>query len=367
MIDRDGRLEDRVRAAFGVEERRAESDLLLDPLQPRPRSRHLRGPATLATVALVAVIAVATAGVIQVAQLKSGSSATPTVSPPSDRYSDGIPKEWQGQPVLRWADALARRATATDDAPFLIGVWLEVPTGPRMCPMDPGPDPSAPNSWIPRGGCIFNEIVGEAGDATTDESQMATFRYFAGTRATGPAILSVHVRDPRASECGFQQSICESMIVVEKVLWAGDSFTDPAPYSVADAMEAAYSAVPGTSLQLADLSQGSYDVVLPGAIALSPVTHALPADMQIAGAYLMPSAEAMHRALPDVEPGASGAVLPGARSGGESGGGPGYTFSVDHRWLVVGNVAFSVNMSPQITTDDEAWLARLEAALKATH
>ncbi|HEY5486717.1 MAG TPA: hypothetical protein VIK06_03640 [Candidatus Limnocylindrales bacterium] len=313
------------------------------------------------------MIAVATAGAIHVAQLKTGPGGSAAISPPSDRYSDGIPKEWQGQPVLRWADSLSRRATATDDTPFLIGVWLDVPTGPHLCPMDPGPDPSAPNSWIPRGGCIFNEIVGEAGDATTDESQVVTFQYFEGNRATGPAILRVHVRDPRASECGFQQPICEHMLVVETAVWTGDSFTDPAPYSVADAMEAAYSAVPGTSLEVADLSQGSYDVGLPGAIALSPVTHVVPADMQIAGAYLMPSTEAMHRALPDVLPGASGAVLPGAYRGGESGGGPGYEFWVDHRWLVVANVAFSVNLSPQITTDDEAWLARLEAALKATH
>jgi|BarGraNGADG00212_1021973.scaffolds.fasta_scaffold01340_3 hypothetical protein len=53
MIDGDDRLEDRVRAAFRVEERRAESDLLVDPIRPRSRSRHLRAPAALATVALV--------------------------------------------------------------------------------------------------------------------------------------------------------------------------------------------------------------------------------------------------------------------------------------------------------------------------
>ena len=88
--------------------------------------------------------------------------------------------------------------------------------------------------------------------------------------------------------------------------------------------------------------------------------------MQIAGAYLMPTVTAMRRALPSVQPGSSGALLQSAWKGTESGSGPTYSFTVEERWLVVDNVAFSVHTASPPTASDRAWLASLEAALRAT-
>jgi hypothetical protein len=79
----------------------------------------------------------------------------------------------------------------------------------------------------------------------------------------------------------------------------------------------------------------------------------------------MPSDAAMRRALPDVHPGAAGAILPAANKYTSSGSGPGYSYTVDERWLVVDNVAFSVRTASPPTADDAAWLASIEAALRA--
>jgi hypothetical protein len=74
----------------------------------------------------------------------------------------------------------------------------------------------------------------------------------------------------------------------------------------------------------------------------------------------------MRLALPDVQPGVVGTLTSSASRGSETGSGPGYSFSIDQRWLLVDNVAFSVRTASPPTTADEAWLACLEAALKAT-
>jgi hypothetical protein len=51
---------------------------------------------------------------------------------------------------------------------------------------------------------------------------------------------------------------------------------------------------------------------------------------------------------------------------GLSGSGPGYSYDVDDRWLVVDNAAFSVLTLPHPPDTDQAWLASLVAALEAT-
>ena len=383
MID-DDRTEARVRAAFHVERLRAEADLQFAPLLPRPRSRP-RLFVRLAAVAVVTVIVVAAAGLIldlriQTATAPSGApsptvsqvpsptsfQATPVPTPDmTGRYSDGIPMTWQGQPVLRWADALARSGTANDATPFYVGVWLNIDMGPRSCPAEFG-NPSAPNSWIRVGGCPDNRISGDEGGPTDDLNGVATFQFAVGHFETGPAILRVHVHDPRASDCGPRQAICDRMIVMEQAVWAGDSLTQPRPFSVADVIATSAAVEPGTSLSLLPDNGPHYDPPLAGAIALSS-GGIQPADLHVQGAYIMTSADAIHRALPDVQPGAAGALLPSAFRLSESGSGPGYSFSVTEHWLVVDNVAFAVLLEPEPSAADKAWLASLETALRATH
>jgi hypothetical protein len=376
MIDGDDRTEARVRAAFHVERLRAEADLQFAPLLPRPRSRP-RLFARLAAVAVVTVIAVAAAGLIhdlriQTATAPSGApsptvsqvpiptsfQATPVPTPDmTGRYSDGIPRTLDGQPVLRWSDALAKRATATDDTSFLTGVWLNIGFGLRSCPNMQAPDPGSGDAWYWIGGCADDRIMADAGGAPTDLNGVATFRFYTGKLQTGPAILRVHLHDSRATQCGTVRTVCGDMIVVEDVLWTGDVYTDPRPFTVADAIAAARSVSPANSLSPLSNTNWGYDAPLPGAIALTCgaiVTN----DQTVRGADVFSSAEAMHRALPEVQEGAAGALLDSAKNLYGSNG-------LWGRWLVVDNVAFSVNVNIEPSGSDRAWLVSLEAGLRA--
>jgi hypothetical protein len=321
--------------------------------------------ATAALVVCVAVGASLFAGGLRndaVPQTASPSAASTQTASPIPRYGDGIPKVWEGQPVLRWNDALAKRLTATDATPFLVGVWLDVYNGPHSCPAG-HVDPSAPDSWA-MNFCPDRWISPDQGGAPAELDGIATFHFTAWVLATGPAILRVHVHDSNAGQCGYQQAICGSMIVVENAVWTGDSFTDPRPFTVDDVIAAAAAVDPKTTLTLMDSSSPTSDVRLLGATALSP-GNVMPADMQVHGGYLMSSTQAMQRALPDVQPGAAGALLPSAYRLREEGSGPGYSFVVVYHWLVVDNVAFSVATLPEPSAADRAWLASLEAALRA--
>jgi hypothetical protein len=297
-------------------------------------------------------------------------AATPPVSAAADRFGDGIPRTFQGQPVLRWSDALALGQTATDDTAFLVAVWLDVYRGPIFCP-NIQVDPSAPDSWV-NSTCTGIEASADAGAQAVALNGVVTFR-FASTAdlttdlTTGPAILRVHTHDPRSNQCGNQEAVCKAMMVVDAAVWTGDAGTDPQPFTVAYVIGAAAAMRPSTDLEIATTQDIGWDMRLPGAIALSAPSPWLltPADKQLVGAYLMPSDAAMRRALPDVHPGAAGAILPAANKYTSSGSGPGYSYTVDERWLVVDNVAFSVRTASPPTADDAAWLASIEAALRA--
>jgi hypothetical protein len=375
MTDNDDRLEVRIRAAFGSEQRRAESDLQSEPIRPRVRGRRHRALAVFAMAALVVVVVAATSVLIHETRPATGGGATgspaasalPVRTASPDRYSDGIPRTFDGQPVLRWSDAVTKAGATTDATPFFVAAWLNVYDGPMDCPAMPV-DPSAPDSWV-SSICTGVTASADAGATPVTLDSIATF-HFADFKKlnTGPAILRVHTHDPHSSECGPEQAVCERMIVVDGPVWTGDSETDPQPFTVADVIAAAGSVSPPTALEIQTTADLGYDQSLQGALALSRVSPAegMPADMQIGGAYLMPDDAAMKRALPNVQPGSAGAMLQSAWKSTGSGSGPGYSFTVDNRWLVVDNVAFSVNTASPPTATDEAWLADLEAALRAT-
>lgn len=395
MSSHDDRTEARVRTAFEAELRRAESDLELSPLilggrsgdhtsaaSPKPR-RHRALTAGLLTAATAAVV-IATigagllvAGVRNTGPAASSSSvptidvaspsATPVATSSIPRFSDGIPRTFESEPVLRWADALAMRAAAKDATPFFVGVWLDVTHGLMSCPAS-RVDPSAPYSWV-RSGCTGVTMSAEAGAVPDQLDNAATFRFTAvANLSTGPAILRVHLHDSRAAQCGYQQAICDDMVVVDYAVWTGDAATAPSPLSVADVIAAARSIEPSTSLEVPAMTSPTYDGGggLTDSVVLAPVDAAeMPGDMEIAGAYLMPSVEAMRRALPNVQPGAAGTLLQSAYLGSASGSGPGYAYFVAYRWLLVDNVAFSVRVASPPTDADEAWLTSIVAALDA--
>lgn len=384
MTDRDDRTEARVRAAFLAEQRRAEADLQSHHLRRRRPSRRLRTVVGLAAIALAVILAVVSVRLVHDAPPAASPSPprtsstvpalpSPTAAAPVERYDDGIPRVFDGQPVLRWDDALARRETATDATPFLVGVWLDVWNGWISCPL-PLPNPSPPEppeSWVSIG-CSGRSISAEAGgpyDHDVPPGLIATFHFAQGDFSSGPAILRVHLHDVRANLCGDQEAVCDRILVVESAVWTGDSYTEPRPYTVADVIAAAGVVEPATSLVRPEALGPDYGGLLPGAVSLISASsgQVTPSNVHISGAYLMPSVRAMSQALPHVEPGAAGAMLDSALFVTSSRSGPGNSRVVESRWLVVDNVAFDVMTASPPSAADEAWLASLEAALRATH
>ncbi len=376
MTDRDDRTEARVRAAFLSEQRSAQADLELNPIRRRRPSRRLGTVAGLAMIALAIALVLVSMRLVHDAPPAANPSPpptstssvpalpAPTAAVPVERYDDGIPREFDGQPVLRWDDALARRETATDATPFLVGLWLDIYDGPIFCGSLPV-HYSAPESWDSND-CTGRSISAEAGGPYAP-GQIATFHFAQGDLSNGPAILRVHFHDARASLCGNQEAVCDRMLVVENAVWTGDSYTDPRPYSIADVIAAAGAVEPATSLTRPAARSMQYPGSLRGAVSLISSGSGAPPDVRLSGASLMPSVEAMSRALPDVVPGAAGAMLQSAWFLTSSSSGPGYSRTVESRWLVVDNVAFLVMTASPPSAADETWLVSLEAALRATH
>ncbi len=328
----------------------------------------------LGAVALTAILAVGAAVLIAtryvVPETPSSTAPASKVASPSaavglptasiPRYSDGLPKVWQGQPVLRWTDALARRSTAADDTSFLTGVWLDIPAGPAFCPNDQGPDPRAPNSWIDYGGCQFRYVSSDAGSTPSPQTAVTTFRFYKGDLATGPAIMSVHLHDPRATECGFQQPICDGMIVVDDIVWTGDAVTAPHPLSVDQVIAAATDASPTSGLRApAPNVWGCGASVTDGLMLCPPMAPGTEYTSPIVGAAVLPSSDAVTRALPGVTPGVVGALQPSAIAWTSGTGG-------DYRRLVVDNVVVFVRTGLGGQTEsDGAFLTQLVAAMRA--
>jgi hypothetical protein len=281
-----------------------------------------------------------------------GPEAEPSVGSAvsTNRFADGLPRSIGGEPVLRGAEVLAKVQAADSDAPFLVGVWLDVYTGPRSCFADRCPSGIA--------------VSDEAGSGTSVLQDGNMAYQFATGLATGPAVLQVHVDDPRVSPCPSATVACDRLIVVDKAIWTGDSFTDPQPLTVAAVVAAIHRLDPAVSLTLIGDGDMRTEPGLTDAQGLAP-NSTLPAPDQLAGVYVMPSVAAMRRALPGVVPGSSGTAQPSAlryTTNGEAEGG--YKFAVAGRWLVVENVAFSVLTSEAMSSADKAFLDRLVAALE---
>ena len=384
MIDGDDRTENRIRAAFLEEKRRAETDLQLEPLaaRARPRSRLL---ARLAAAAVVVVVAVATAGVIgSLPGRAAGSpsnaptaSSIPTSAPSAartitssprptldmtGRYPDGIPTTFDGQPVIRWDAALAMRDTATNATPFLTGAWLTIPVGVAFCPAGHA-DPSAPSTtWLVDDGCRFNYVSAEAGGTPTTQLGVTTFLFYKGQPTTGPAIMRVHVHDPRAGQCGYQKAICDRMIVVDDIVWSGDAVTDPHPLSVADVMAATTQVSPTSGLRAPGPSVfGCGAGATDGLVMCPAMTPGASYTSPVAGAVVLPSPEALARALPAYTLGVDGALGPSAVLWTEVGS----LGSWVYRWLIIDNVGIIVRTDGGDAAADRAFLTKLFAALKA--
>lgn len=328
-------------------------------------------PRALAVVAAVAAIVVGCTAASSSGPGAGGASNSATESPVAAtitvRYGDGIPKQIDGRAVLRGQDVLDAAARTMTSAPFLVGVWLDVYNGPHSCPVDTTSFP--PGSWLhgcPSGTSASDE-AGE-GSSVLAEHRTATFQFATGL-VSGPAVLVVHVHDPRATVCGADEPACDRMIVVDHAIWAGDAATAPGPISVASVQRALAILEPGVPFRLGPTNEAApTDSV---SIGLAPVNGQMPGEPgphRISGAYVLPSIDAIRRALPGVGDGVAGSTTSAAFHWGTSvmNAQGKVTYSTTARWLLVDNVALSVVLSSATpTAADRAYMQTLVDALQA--
>ena len=293
---------------------------------------------------------------VRLAPAPSGAGASPGVT---ERYADGLPRTLDSQPVLRGDAALAHARTTPDATPFLLGGWVTIVPGlPIACP---AVLPSPGSEWLaPCGQPSFSDLAGNAAGDLVAAGEL-TFHFFdTSGLPSGPAILRVHVHDPRAAECGGQDTACGRAMVAEAVLWTGDAATAPHPLDLARVTSGLRTVVPGLALRAIghDIPFSDCGGVLPA--ARDYAVAVIPPDVPSASLVeIAASAEALGRALP-IGDGTVAALAapPLATSGGQGG--------FQCRWLRVANVALLVRTSDPPRSTDASFMDRVVAALTTT-
>ncbi len=287
------------------------------------------------------------------------ASSTPSPSGASaDRYPDGLPRSFDGEPVLRGSAAISHAAEATDATPFLIEGWVTFVPGARSCPMIP----SGGHSWARD--CIRAQLGDVAGTRDDTLTAAITFNFVLDGLLSEPVVARVEVHDPRARACGAAFAECDRMMVVQQVLWSGDAATAPGPITP-DMAAAAVNSVearagltvlgPGSTFFSCSISMPTATILLP-----SPVTDTVPGVTEV---DVEPTTAARKRAL-DVGEGATAAFARAPLCSGMSGNNGTLTTTED-RSLVVANVAVVLHLHGPATAADRAFVARLAAALEA--
>jgi hypothetical protein len=145
------------------------------------------------------------------------SSPSPSAPAPSSiaTYPDGIPREIDGEPVLR-GDAIAiEAAERTDDRPFLIGGYGVIVLADCMI------DPSAPTSPLIES-CGGGRYLRDGPSGGVGVRFVIDEDFEGPSGGGGPQILRVHVHDERAAACAKAIRLtCEHTMVAETQVWAG--------------------------------------------------------------------------------------------------------------------------------------------------
>jgi hypothetical protein len=343
--DFDYRLKARVKALASAVPTGTESRL--QPITSKPRVRALLPLGSMAAVCLaiaaVALVAanlnwaihpVATAA-SQVTTEASGATGTPTeaatATQDASRYADGIPRSWQGEPVLRGQAALDRASASTDSTAFLIGLWsgyglvhsCGAGTGGRnrlyQCGWldNVGDEPGLPSA------------LGEALRIDTSSLDLSSY-------APGPLILRVHTHDKALMTCPAPDtSACEHIMIGEQVVWSGDSATEPRPTSLSQA--AAAFGVPATPSRLAICMGYGFT----GAPVLFVPATGSPADVTSVVA-VFPSASALAATAPDAATNGESDLMPVGHQ----------TCPYGVHWLARGNVLVGVQADGYTGADD---------------
>ncbi len=275
-------------------------------------------------LALVAVLVALVSGAILVpVALRSGP----------DRYDDGIPRTWQGQPVLRGQAALDFAKAATDAMPFLVAFWAGPPNLTNCIAQPQFDDPC-------RGMSDIGDEPGIPSDSLGSALHMQQAANPPGHVAPGPMIVRVHTHDPRAQTCiTDERASCQAVMVVDDTLWTGDQATAPHPTTVSQAIAVfgGVSALPFPNNNFVGDLPGVPQVLFPGS---GPNFEG--------AAAVFPSREALAQAFPDVAAHGESdsfpvnSVLEGlTEDGWDPNRGPGiFTFKI--HWLARGNVLVGV-------------------------
>ena len=303
---------------------------------------------------------VSSAGLTASASALAGPSPSPSPSPsltsvpatpaPSgasvERFADGIPRAFDGEPVLRGKAALTRAAATTDTTPFLVGGWVTYEPGFRFCTAQIGDQPWSHD-------CVQASLSDVAGALAPTLTAAVTFHFVLADLATGPVVARVAVHDARSASCGTAAAVCDRMMVVQQVVWTGDAATAPRPISLDAALNALATVQPGATLVPGSSFCGD---ALPAA-QVESVRVADTSPRAVTAVAVEPSSAARGRALPQrdgpeaaMRSSAVCSVVDGVRA---------------YRWLIVANVVVTVRVHWPLTTADRAFVEHLAAALKA--
>ena len=228
---------DRLQRWFAVEVRAAERDVARGLVRVPSRwmgrgwlgSRGFAGGA-LATSAIVVVVVVALTsgflgGTVGPSPTSGASGATgtpgpsPVPSPSGSLFADGIPSAFDGQPVLRPTQAVARAAASTDASTFLVGGWVATVYSYTGCATPTG---SEGDQVLARSFC--GTYLNESPNGALEGPLELHFRSSVDPDwpGVGPVIVRVHTHDPLATTCAAaNQDACAHAVVVDALLWSG--------------------------------------------------------------------------------------------------------------------------------------------------
>lgn len=195
------------------------------PARQRPLLWPLRALAAPLGAAVMVVAVVLAVGVLgpatgpnrSAAPLTASPGATATSAATNGTYPDGIPRQIDGQPVLRGEAILSHVAQSQDATPFLVGGYVYAFYAD--CYVEPGAPGSPLLAPCDDGFHLGDVPPGTGGGFGPRLVVNAALQDLPGS---APGVLRVHVHDRRAADCAPAiRQPCEQAIVVEAVVWAG--------------------------------------------------------------------------------------------------------------------------------------------------
>lgn len=185
----------------------------------------------MATGLVGAAVSVAVAAVLVGTLVRSPSPALGT------RYPGGIPTSLNGEPVYLGLGAVLHADATTNASPFLVGGWFG--DGSRNICTGGSPGLGTPDPTLFRSGCgtaVGGDSPSGANSWPGPQGTMA-WNGHSLPGGVGPSIVRVHTHDPLAAQCSSAtRGSCEATLVVDDVLWTGDSLTAASPVSVIEAV-----------------------------------------------------------------------------------------------------------------------------------